>query len=69
MVFRLLHLRRCAILLSTALLAAAAAAAAAAPHFGGRSTKAEQYEYGDAQDDLVRGRGRVRVRVRVEGQS
>ena len=68
MVFRLLHLRRCAILLSTALLAAAAAAAAA-PHFGGRSTKAEQYEYGDAQDDLVRGRVRVRVRVRVEGQS
>ena len=68
MVFRLLHLRRCAILLSTALLAAAAAAAAA-PHFGGRSTKAEQYEYSDAQDDLVRGRVRVRVRVRGEGQS
>ena len=61
MVLRLLHLRDPVL---SRLLAAAAAAAA---HFGGRSTKAEQYEYGDAQDDLVR--VRVRARFRGEGQS
>ena len=60
MVLRLLHLR-------DPVLSRLLAAAAAAPHFGGRSTKAEQYEYGDAQDDLVR--VRVRARFRGEGQS